>query len=131
MEDVGRVLRSEVLVDLGQQPWGLITGRLDHVARERSQGDLHALVPGGLITRLCGVLQQDRVILENSNMVQLASNRYRTIHSLPQEDRYETDDASAGQVYAMVVSTPSLPAVQSARYRQHDPSLLDRQAQAY
>jgi len=35
------------------------------------------------------------VVLENSNMAQLASNRYLTVHAQPQEDRYDTDDTSA------------------------------------
>jgi hypothetical protein len=38
------------------------------------------------------------VVLENSNMAPLASNQYPSVHSLPQEDRYDTDDASSGQV---------------------------------
>src|SRR5262245_53772114 len=44
-----------------QPSWALTTGRLDHVARARSQGVLHARVPGVLITRLCSVLQQEIV----------------------------------------------------------------------
>jgi hypothetical protein len=31
-------------------------------------------------------------------MAQLASNWYLEVHSQPQEDRYDTDDASAGKV---------------------------------
>ena len=31
-------------------------------------------------------------------MAQLASNWYLEAHSQPQEDRYDTDDASAGKV---------------------------------
>jgi hypothetical protein len=38
------------------------------------------------------------VVLEDSNVAQLASNLYLSVYSLPQEDHDDTDDASAGQV---------------------------------
>ena len=44
-------------------------------------------------------------------MAKLASNLYLSVHSLPQEDRYDTDDASAGQVYKIFVPQSSLSAV--------------------
>src|SRR5262245_6079970 len=34
------------------------------------------------------------VVVEKSNVVQLASHQYLAVHSLPQEDCYDTDDAS-------------------------------------
>jgi len=45
-----------------------------------------------------------RVVLENSNMAKLASKRYLVVHSLPKEDRYATDDASARELYTILVS---------------------------
>jgi hypothetical protein len=47
-------------------------------------------------------------------MAQLAPNLYLAVHTLPQEDRYDTDDASAGKVYEIFMSQSSLSAVQSA-----------------
>ena len=44
-------------------------------------------------------------------MAKLASNLYLLVHSLPQEERYDTDDASAGQVYKIFVPQSSLSAV--------------------
>ena len=38
------------------------------------------------------------VVLEKSNVAQLASTQYLSVHSLPQEDRYDTDDASAREL---------------------------------
>jgi len=45
-----------------------------------------------------------QVVLENSNMAKLASKRYLVVHSLPKEDRYATDDASARELYTILVS---------------------------
>jgi hypothetical protein len=44
------------------------------------------------------------VVLENSNVAQLASNRYLSVHPLPQEDPHDTDDASAAEIYPILVS---------------------------
>jgi hypothetical protein len=44
-------------------------------------------------------------------MAQLASNLYLSVHSLSQEDRYDTDDASLGRAYEICVSQSSLSAV--------------------
>jgi hypothetical protein len=52
-------------------------------------------------------------------MAQLASNRYLVVHSLPKEDRYDTDDTSAEQIHEIFVSKSSLSALQSAQGRQH------------
>src|SRR4051812_31397072 len=71
------------------------------------------------------------VVLENSNMEKLASNPYLSVHSLPQEDHYDTDDASAGEVYAMLVPEARVCGVQSSRRRQHCPSVVARGAQAH
>jgi hypothetical protein len=38
------------------------------------------------------------VVLEKSNVAKLASTQYLSVHSLPQEDRYDTDDASAREI---------------------------------
>jgi hypothetical protein len=58
--------------------------------------------------------EQSGVVLENSNMAKLAPNLYLAVHTLPQEDRYDTDDASAGKVYEIFMAQSSLSAVQSA-----------------
>ena len=55
------------------------------------------------------------VVLENNNMAQLAASRYRTVHSQPQEDLYDTDAASPGQVYEIFVPQSNLSAVQSGK----------------
>ena len=47
--------------------------------------------------------KKNRVVLENSNVAKLASTQYLFVHSLPQEDCYDTDDASAGEIYPMLV----------------------------
>src|SRR5437870_2089499 len=60
-----------------------------------------------------------RVVLENSNVEKLASNLYLSVHSLPQEDHYDTDDASAGEVYAILVSESTVCTIQPPRRRQH------------
>jgi len=47
-------------------------------------------------------------------MVKLASKRYLVVHSLPQEDRYDTDDASAREIYAILVPESTMCTVQSS-----------------
>ena len=69
------------------------------------------------------------VVLENSNVAQLASALYLLVHSLPQEDRYDTDDASAREIDPFLVPAATLRTVQSLRQRQYRASLLDRQGQ--
>jgi hypothetical protein len=60
-------------------------------------------------------LRQIPAVLENSNVAQLASALYLLVHSLPQEDRYDTDDASARELYPMLVPQSTLSMVQSSR----------------
>lgn len=59
-------------------------------------------------------------------MEKLASNLYLSVHSLPEEDHDETDDASSGQVYTILVPKSTVCVVQSAWRRQHYASVLDR-----
>src|SRR5262245_24802395 len=49
-----------------------------------------------------------RVVLENSNVAKLASSRYLAVHSLPQEDCYDTNDASRREIYAILVPESTL-----------------------
>ena len=44
------------------------------------------------------------IVLEISNMAQLASNRSLIVHAQPQEGRCDTDDTSAAQIYEIFVS---------------------------
>src|SRR4051812_22867484 len=71
------------------------------------------------------------VVLEKSNVAQLASALYLLVHSLPQEDRYDTDDASAREIYSILVPESTLCTVQLLRHRQYCASLLDWQGQAH
>ena len=48
------------------------------------------------------------VVLENSNVAKLASTLYLSVHSLPQEDCYDTDDASARKIYPILVPESTL-----------------------
>src|SRR5215831_7056318 len=70
-----------------------------------------------------------QVVLENSNVAQLASTLYLLVHSLPQEDRYDTDDASAREIYSILVPESTLCPVQLLRHRQYCTSRLDWQGQ--
>src|SRR5215470_1981199 len=72
-----------------------------------------------------------RVVLENSNVAQLASNLYLSVHSLPQEDHHDTDDASAAEIYPILVSESTVLVLQSSRRREHCASVVDRHAQTY
>jgi hypothetical protein len=54
------------------------------------------------------------VVLENSNVETLASNLYRSVHSLLREDHHETDDASAGEIYPILMPESTVYAVQSS-----------------
>ena len=44
-----------------------------------------------------------RVVLEKSNVAQLASSEYLSVHSQPKEDRYDTDDSSPREIYSILV----------------------------
>src|SRR4030095_5898750 len=70
------------------------------------------------------------VVLENSNVAKLASPQYLLVHSLPQEDGYDTDDASTRELYPMLVPPSTLGTVQPSRRRQHRASVVDRGAEA-
>ncbi len=61
MEQVGGVVRFEIVFDIGQQPRGFIAGRLDHPAVELGEGGFHVRVPAGLIAALSQLLQHDEV----------------------------------------------------------------------
>jgi hypothetical protein len=81
------------------------------------------------ISRTCFALTVPRpapVVLEKSNMETLALYLYLLVHSLRQEDHYDTDDASAGEIYPILVSKSTVSAVQSARRRQPRASVVDR-----
>ena len=65
------------------------------------------------------------VVLENSYVAKLASTQYLLVHSLSQEDRYDTDDASARELYTILVSASTVCTVQPPRRRQYCPSLVD------
>jgi hypothetical protein len=71
------------------------------------------------------------VVLENSNVAQLASNLYLVVHTLPQEAPHDTDDASAGEIYAVFVPEASVCGIQSLRRRQQRPSGVDRNAHTH
>jgi hypothetical protein len=62
-------------------------------------------------------------------MAKLASNPYLVVYSLPQEGHDNTDDASAGEVYAIFVSASSVDRMQSSRRREPRPSVVARRAQ--
>src|SRR5215510_3868917 len=72
-----------------------------------------------------------QVVLENSNVAKLASPQYLSVHSLPQEDCYDTDDASAREIYPILVPQSTMCTVQPSRRRQHRASVVDRGAQAH
>src|SRR5215468_2461530 len=71
------------------------------------------------------------VVLENSNVAQLASNLYLSVHFLPQEDHHDTDDASAAEIYPILMSESTVSVLQSSRRREHCASVVDRHAQTY
>src|SRR5262245_53481899 len=66
--------------------------------------------------------------LENSNVAKLASPQYLSVHSLPQEDCYDTDDASVREIYPILVPQSTMCTVQPSRRRQHRASVVDRGA---
>src|SRR5207249_7135589 len=73
----------------------------------------------------------DAVVLENSNMAQLASKEYLSVHSQPKEDRHDSDDASSGKVYDIFMPQSRLSAVQSLQRRHDRSSFLDGQTPAH
>jgi Tn3 transposase DDE domain len=83
------------------------------------------------LARAIGAFGRIQVVLENSNVAQLASALYLLVHSLPQEDRYDTDDASARETYPILVPESTMCPVQSSRRRQHRASVVDKDAPAH
>src|SRR5262249_21725976 len=71
------------------------------------------------------------VVLEKSNVAQLASNLYPPVHSLPEEDHHDTNDASAAEIYPILVSESTVFMLQSPRRREHRASVVDRHAQTH
>src|SRR5205814_10628496 len=71
------------------------------------------------------------VVLENSNVEKLASNQYLLVQSRSKEDRYDINDASAGEVYSILVPESTVSALHSSRRREHRPSVVDRQTQTH
>ena len=77
MEHVRRVMRPQVMVNVRQKTWCLVTRRLDHMALERSEGVLHPLVSGVVIPRLGWLLREDRVTDRlNGHQVQTAGKGF-------------------------------------------------------
>src|SRR5687768_10414551 len=71
------------------------------------------------------------VVLENSNMEKLASNKYLLVQSRSKEDRYDINDASPREIYAIFVPESTMRTLQSSRRRQHRASVVDWDAQAH
>src|SRR5262249_61251437 len=59
------------------------------------------------------------VVLENSNVEKLASNQYLLVQSRSKEDRYDINDASAGEVYSILVPESTVSLLQSSWHREH------------
>src|SRR5205807_3502931 len=72
-----------------------------------------------------------QVVLENSNVEKLASNQYLLVQSRSKEDRYDINDASAGEVYSILVPESTVSVLQSSRRREHRPTVVDRQTQTH
>src|SRR5918996_1028827 len=74
---------------------------------------------------------QQGVVLENSNVEKLASNQYLLVQSRSKEDRYDINDASAGEVYSILVPESTVSVLQSSWHREHRTSVVDRQTQTH
>jgi hypothetical protein len=61
MEEVGRVMGTELVCNRGHNPRRLITGGLHHLTVELGQGRCHAGRPGRLITGLSELFQENEV----------------------------------------------------------------------
>jgi hypothetical protein len=72
-----------------------------------------------------------RVVLENSNVAQLASHPYLLVHALPQEDHHDTEDASAREIDPILVSKSTVCTVQSHWGRLPYASIVDGQGEAH
>jgi hypothetical protein len=55
------------------------------------------------------------VVLENSNVEKLASNQYLLVQSRSKEDRYDINDASAGEIYPLFMSESTVSVLSSSR----------------
>src|SRR5262249_22718916 len=129
-----------LMLALWQWGWGLRCRRvrggvagpcpLEHKAQPH-QGNQHQLVEKEIGYHGKTPSYKCWVVLENSNVAKLASTQYLAVHPLPQEDCYDTDDASTRELYAILVPDSTLCTVQSPRHREYRASLLDRQAQAH
>ena len=86
-------------------------------ARDLGKAPPCAPTPAPACNYDCGI-SATGVVLENSNVTQLASPRYLAVHSLPQEDCYDTDDASTREIYPILVSESTLCTVQPSWRRQ-------------
>src|SRR5207244_2672322 len=75
--------------------------------------------------------QRDKIHRRGSHPLERGSNLYLSVHSLPQEDHYDTDDASAGEVYSILVSESTVCTIQPPRRRQHRTSIVDRHTQTH
>src|SRR4029434_2383516 len=64
-------------------------------------------------------IRRFRVVLENSNMAQLAPNQYLLAQSRSKEGREDIHDASAREIYAILVPESTMRALQSSQRRQH------------
>src|SRR5205823_9582016 len=83
------------------------------------------------LQRFKQALSEKAVVLENSNVEKLASNQYLLVQSRSKEDRYDINDASAGEVYSILVPASTVSVLQSSRRRAHRPSVVDRQTQTH
>jgi hypothetical protein len=63
MQQVGGVMRFQIMFHRGQQSGGLIAGRLDDSAMPRCQSRCHACIPAGLIACLRQLFHNDEVAL--------------------------------------------------------------------
>ena len=64
-------------------------------------------------------------------MEKLASNQYLLVQSRSKEDRYDINDASPREIYAIFVPASTMRTLQSSRRRQHRASVVDWDAQAH
>jgi len=61
----------------------------------------------------------------------LASNQYLLVQSRSKEDCYDINDASADEIYPILVPKSTVPVLQSSRRREHRASVVDGQAQIH
>ncbi len=64
-------------------------------------------------------------------MAKLAPNQYLLAQSRSKEGRYDINDASAREIYSILVPESTMRTLQSSRRRQHRASVVDRDAQAH